>query len=205
MGLLDFMSGDTPQRNVVDYDPYAKELMANNIKEAMTPVEDRYQSIDQNLGMADKTYGMLNGVGDAIKQKYQNALTKDVGNLRASERQKQRDMQVGRLQKAQHAVAAKMAVQNDAYSAVMEADTMRESARSSAISSILGLGAGIGGYALAMKGKPQSPSVNATGNYSEDFRNGILSSDSKGYSQSQAYRQNLLGISNRNDYSMGGP
>lgn len=179
MGMIsDIFAGDAPQRNVANYDEYANQLMDKSLADSMTPVESKFQDVDKNLDVGKQSYGLLSGVDGAIKEKYGRLLSTELGNLGAQEKQNLRMKQTETLRRAQHAVAAKQAVQNDAMASLLEAQTMREAARAQAIGSIIGIGASIGAIALAKK-KPKDTTIDTTEDVVEDKPLGVF--DRKAY------------------------
>lgn len=138
-----------------------KAQLASNIQSG----KDTYNSLGTGNGL------MGQGIGDAIKQKYGNLLGNSLSQYGLEKQQDIRGGELQRMQTAQAAYLAQQGLQNQAYEAAMQAQTMRESARAQALGSVFGaIGTGVGMAAAKSnsnnsnkKAPHEDPSMNVAG------------------------------------------
>lgn len=188
-----FDGDDSPKKETAWYDPETERLLTKNITEAIRPKESLVKEEIQNLDTALPTFDELSPLNTAVNQKYRGLLSRETDDKKARARLGARDMQLANIKRAQHAVLAQEAVQNDAYANYLQAQTMQESARSSALRGILGGAGTIAGIGAAGGFGGQQPQGTSVTTASAIDPKPMMGSDvyNPGLRQSQQYRHDL--------------
>jgi hypothetical protein len=152
MGFLGLTDDDAPQRQVANFDPYTSQLLTGQISDALKKPDEG--AIAKNYQAGQDVYdqfkpGLIQtGMNQAIKDKYGSLLRGEIGKMKNQERLNIRSDQLNKIKQAQQANVALMSVQNEAMTANLEAQNMKEVARANAINSILNLGVTAAGFAF---------------------------------------------------------
>ncbi len=202
-GFLD--TADAPDRQTADLDATTKKLIDDQYKRSQIDPSVERGKIDSDMSAGQDTFESgFSGANtnQAIKQKYSGLLGNKLQSMGQDQKLNSRFKQVDQLQKAQSAMLAQTQVQNDIFAKNLEANQMKEAARSQAINSILGFAGSVGGYALAKEKKnretqqPNGTSVKHSSAKQQGPMYGNRSSynDAPGMNQSMNYLDSLEGI-----------
>lgn len=179
-----FYGDDTPQRGVAQLSQEGQDVINSAQKEALSPISDKYDQINQDMDIGNKTFGLIGG-SDAIKQKYQGLLGNELQSESVGLRLNARHTQLQNIERAQSALLARTRVQNDIFARNMQNQQMMEAARAQAIGSILGIGGAVAGMYYGNKDSKPEPKghVGFGGTENEAGRNRSLN-----------YNEKLMGI-----------
>lgn len=167
MGLGGLIYGDDlPEKKTAELGASGDEVISRAQADAEKPMSQDFDQIDQDLGEGQKAYGLLN-VDNAIKEKYKGLLSDKLNDASRNMKLNARVKRADTLKRAQNAILAKTQIQNDIFMQNLQYQNMQESARASALNSILGFGGTAGGYFMAAssygQGKPNAGPSNGVG------------------------------------------
>ncbi len=215
MGLFD-SADDVPEKQTAWFDKDTNDLMEKNIREGIASPQEQYDKVDKNLAVGEQTYGKLgNGLDSAIKSKYGKLLNQNIDQERFNQRLNVRKNQIAGIQRGQQAMLALQQVQNDAYAGYVQAQNLREEARSAAIKSITGAagsvagfgaaggfgGGGAGGGGAASVGAASAFNSNSNDSSFLNTFKSMQQNQQRGETRSRNYRDNIQGVGDFGRYA----